>query len=333
MPATATTDKLFEVKPLWSGQIGSGGVASSASTIIPLNASTNLTNGNAYVMHANRVDANGTKNTDPTTRETFVGVLSGINMTSCVRGVEGVADAWAEGTVVEILFTAKHWNALIEWAEVEHNADGTHGDVTATSVTTDTITSETTNSYLDLNGNGSGGVDVNKLRFSGGGVVLDGIKDEDDMSSDSPTHVPTQQSVKAYVDNSVGGSLQDTDHSGSSTTSSSTYANITGADTSVTLTSISHIMLVTTIQVYANPGALTGSVDYSIQFHDGTSSIGQPIGTSLIQGNTRVTLTMVHIVPSASVATHTYTVQHKSNNGSLSCTAEVINFVALAVPV
>lgn len=28
--------------------------------------------------------------------------------------------------------------------------------------------------------------------------------DEDDMSSDSATHIPTQQSVKAYVDNRVG---------------------------------------------------------------------------------------------------------------------------------
>ena len=38
----------------------------------------------------------------------------------------------------------------------------------------------------------------------GSGVTIDSILDEDDMASDSATAVPTQQSVKAYVDTSVG---------------------------------------------------------------------------------------------------------------------------------
>ena len=39
-------------------------------------------------------------------------------------------------------------------------------------------------------------------------VVIPDVIDEDDMISDSDQHVPTQQSVKAYVDNSAtGGSL------------------------------------------------------------------------------------------------------------------------------
>ena len=42
----------------------------------------------------------------------------------------------------------------------------------------------------------------------GSGVTIDAVLDEDDMISDSDTAVPTQQSVKAYVDNSAtGGSL------------------------------------------------------------------------------------------------------------------------------
>lgn len=37
-------------------------------------------------------------------------------------------------------------------------------------------------------------------------ILLDNvIKDEDDMVSNSDTHIPTQQSVKAYVDNNAGG--------------------------------------------------------------------------------------------------------------------------------
>lgn len=35
----------------------------------------------------------------------------------------------------------------------------------------------------------------------------DGVLHEDDMASDSDTHVPTQQSVKAYVDAATGGGL------------------------------------------------------------------------------------------------------------------------------
>ena len=38
------------------------------------------------------------------------------------------------------------------------------------------------------------------LRYNGSKYVNTPIKDEDTMSSDSAAHVPSQQSVKAYVD-------------------------------------------------------------------------------------------------------------------------------------
>ena len=42
------------------------------------------------------------------------------------------------------------------------------------------------------------------LNIAGDGATVTGIKDEDDMSSDSPTKLATQQSIKAYVDSQVG---------------------------------------------------------------------------------------------------------------------------------
>lgn len=58
----------------------------------------------------------------------------------------------------------------------------------------------------------------------GYGSTFDVI-DEDDMSSDSDTHVPTQQSVKAYVDAQVAGS-------GSSGTWTPTLTNVANIDSS-----------------------------------------------------------------------------------------------------
>ncbi len=42
------------------------------------------------------------------------------------------------------------------------------------------------------------------LNIAGDGATVTGIKDEDDMSSNSPTKLATQQSIKAYVDAQVG---------------------------------------------------------------------------------------------------------------------------------
>ena len=42
------------------------------------------------------------------------------------------------------------------------------------------------------------------LNISGDGATVTGIKDEDNMASNSPTKLATQQSIKAYVDSQVG---------------------------------------------------------------------------------------------------------------------------------
>jgi len=65
----------------------------------------------------------------------------------------------------------------------------------------------------DLTGAGnvsaSGTVDFGSL--NDGAITINGFVDEDDMSSDSASLVPTQQSVKAYVDASVGAATLNVD--------------------------------------------------------------------------------------------------------------------------
>ena len=61
------------------------------------------------------------------------------------------------------------------------------------------------------------------LNIAGDGATVTGIKDEDDMSSNSDTALATQQSIKAYVDSEVG--------SISSTSIVQNNSNVTVADT------------------------------------------------------------------------------------------------------
>ena len=86
----------------------------------------------------------------------------------------------------------------------------------ATEITTPTLTATT----ADINGGtidnsviggstaaavtGTTVVANTSLNIAGDGATVTGIKDEDDMSSNSPTKLATQQSIKAYVDSQVG---------------------------------------------------------------------------------------------------------------------------------
>lgn len=138
MPATNVTDLLFEAKPRLAGKVGAGGVASTTATTIP-HTFVGLTEGNCYIVTANRTNAGGTTKNPVDQTETFIGKVSGANFINCIRAVEGVAQAWSADTVLEILFTASGWNKLIEALEVEHNADGKHKNI-ASGVEIDTGT-------------------------------------------------------------------------------------------------------------------------------------------------------------------------------------------------
>lgn len=125
--AAAATDKFKYLARKWVGQIGAGGVADAIVTTIPLASTTNLPTATGVTVVINRVDANGVKT--PSSEETVTGVVSGSNLVSCVRGVEGTAQAHDAGDVVEVLFTAADWQSVMDGILVDHGQDGSHSSV------------------------------------------------------------------------------------------------------------------------------------------------------------------------------------------------------------
>lgn len=130
--AAAATDKFKKLARRWVGQIGSGGVSDASTTTVPLSSATNLPTDTGVVAVIDRVDANGTAT--PSKEETVVGVVSGSNLVSCVRGAEGTAQAHDAGAVVEILFTNRVWGDLVDGILVEHAQTGKHGTITSTGI-------------------------------------------------------------------------------------------------------------------------------------------------------------------------------------------------------
>ncbi len=79
----------------------------------------------------------------------------------------------------------------------------TSGTVTGGTVTDGTLSSTAGNVTGAVNVTASGTVQFGSL--SDGSITITAFVDEDNMASNSATLIPTQQSVKAYVDSQVGG--------------------------------------------------------------------------------------------------------------------------------
>ena len=125
--SASASDYFLKATPVFSTTIGAGGVASDVTTTIPLTSVSNLPTDTGLELVINRVDSNG----DPTNNyETVRGIISGMNLANAVRGVEGTAQAWAAGVVVEMLMTADMHNRMVTGIVTEHNQDGTHGNIT-----------------------------------------------------------------------------------------------------------------------------------------------------------------------------------------------------------
>jgi len=131
--AAQNTDKLRKVARKWVGQVGAGGVENGTITTVPLASTANLPTETAIMITIDRVDANGVLTPDK--EEGIIGVVSGDNLISCLRGVEGTAQAHSAGAVVEVLWTAKNVNDIVDAILAEHSQSGAH--------TTDTISEKT----------------------------------------------------------------------------------------------------------------------------------------------------------------------------------------------
>lgn len=127
---------------------------------------------NPGVFVVDRLDANGAKT--PLKREycTFTGV-SGAVVSGVVKNADGSGSdqGHAVGAIVEFVPDVLWAQSVRDTFEEEHDADGTHGAITPSSI-----------------------------QVGGSGVTATGILDEDDMASDSAVKLASQQSIKAYVD-------------------------------------------------------------------------------------------------------------------------------------
>lgn len=157
--AAANTDKLKKYKSLFSTTLSTGIGTGTGDTITPASVS-GLPTDTAITLTFDRVDSGGVAT--PTKLERIVGVISGGNFTSYVRGVDGTTEqAHTAGAVIEMIWNADDWNDAVDWGLVQHNQDGTHGAITSTnaSMVTASMVTPTINagkfitSINDANGN------------------------------------------------------------------------------------------------------------------------------------------------------------------------------------
>lgn len=121
--AASASDYFLKATPNFSTTIGVGGVADGTTTTIPLTSVAGLATDTGIELVINRVNTSGAVTNNP---ETIRGVISGSNLVSTVRGVEGTAQGWAAGIVVEQLHTADIQNRNITGLLVDHLQTGHH---------------------------------------------------------------------------------------------------------------------------------------------------------------------------------------------------------------
>jgi len=176
--AAQNTDKLRKVARKWVGQVGAGGVENGTVTTVPLASTANLPTETAIMITIDRVDANGVLTPDK--EEGIIGVVSGDNLISCIRGVEGTAQAHSAGAVVEVLWTAKNVNDIVDAILAEHSQSGAH--------TTDTISEKTEGA----------GVTVDGVKHKDGQVYTDQINEK--TANAGVTFKKTVQTITAATD-------------------------------------------------------------------------------------------------------------------------------------
>ncbi len=122
--AANNADKFKKVAPNTGWQLDASGISSAIVTSFGLVNATGLPTGTGVKITVDRVDASGVKTPDK--MERIDGVIDGTSVITCVRGVEGTAQAHGGGAVVEIVISADLWNDAMDGILVEHGQDGKH---------------------------------------------------------------------------------------------------------------------------------------------------------------------------------------------------------------
>lgn len=153
------TDKLRKYKSLFSTTLSTSIGTGTSDTITPASV-TGLPTDTAITLTFDRVDSGGVAT--PTKLERIRGIISGGNFTAYVRGKDGTTEqAHTAGAVIEMIWNADDLNDMVDWANTQHNQDGTHGAITSTnaSMVTASMVTPTINagkfitSINDANGN------------------------------------------------------------------------------------------------------------------------------------------------------------------------------------
>ena len=151
--SASINDKWRKYKSRFSTTLSTGIGTGTSDTLTPSTV-TGLPTDTAITLFFDRVDSSGTKT--PTKLEGIKGIISGGNLTSYVRAVEGTEQAHTGGAVIEMVWNAADWNDAVSSFLTEHNQDGTHGAITSTnaSMVTPTLnTPKVITSINDANGN------------------------------------------------------------------------------------------------------------------------------------------------------------------------------------
>jgi microcystin-dependent protein len=98
------------------------GSITNSSTTIAINSLAGYANNDWVFLWVEPGTANA---------ELVFGEVFGNSLINCVRGILGSAAAHTSGATVASYVSSANWMLLIKMLEQEHNSDGTHGDITA----------------------------------------------------------------------------------------------------------------------------------------------------------------------------------------------------------
>ena len=219
----------------------------------------------------------------------WTGIVSGTTITQ-IQLTGGSDDVYPIGTIVVCLPTANWADSLVEGILVEHEQDGTHGDISATSIATDTIAEKT----------------------AANGVAIDGLTIKDgklDTANSVVTANYTGNSVtapKLATDAITIGYAQITT---TITTTSTTSVQATGLTASVTIPSGGRTVEITAFIPRAQHNA---STQYMVaDIWDGTVGSGTKLVDSAaynVTVNTGGGIYLSKVITGASAGAKTYNV-------------------------
>lgn len=240
-------DLFRKTKSLFSTTSNSFGTGTGET--ITLNSVSGLPTDTEITLTFDRVDSSGTET--PTKMERIIGTISGSNLVirtspSSGRGADGSTEQAHTSPVVEYIPNAKDINDMVDGILVEHDQDGTHGDITPTSVVTP-----------DLEMTGT--------------LDMDGEKIDLDADADTSIHVSTDDQIDFEVGGTDAFVMKAADFDLGGTTPNITVG---AADPNRTITLMPGLLKPTTTSGCASSTtneAATNDIDYDTLDFDASS--------------------------------------------------------------